>query len=72
MKLEIELVIKGLRCMKGVFSTLLKILFHGKEQPDTFLIYFIRAKQLRFLIHSEKCQAILAIDPRISLSNQST
>jgi hypothetical protein len=72
MRFDIELQIKGLRCLKGLFSTLLKVLFSSKEKADIFLVYFMDSKQIRFLVNSENCKAILAIDPRISINDKST
>lgn len=72
MRLEIELLIKGLRCLKGLLNTLLKILFSSKEKANIFLVYFLESKQLRFLVNSDNCLAILAIDPRLSITDKSS
>ena len=63
---------KALRCMRGLFATLLKVLFSSKEKASIFLIYFLEPKQIRLLIDSENCQTILAVDPRISISDKSS
>lgn len=72
MRFDIELQIKGLRCLKGLFNTLLKVLFSSKEKASIFLIYFLEPKQIRFLADSENCMAILAVDPRISINDKSS
>lgn len=72
MKIEIELQIKGLRCLKGLMQTLLKVFFDQKENVNIYLVYFCQSKQIRFLVNSEHCKAVLAIDPRVSISDKST
>lgn len=72
MRFDIELQVKGLRCLKGLFNTLLKVLFSSKEKASIYLIYIIQLKQIRFLVHSENCMVILAVDPRISISDKSS
>ena len=72
MKIEIQLQIKNLRMLKGVFQTLHKVLFEDKRPVDICLIYFSNSKQIRFLVDSENCMAILALDPRISVTDKST
>ena len=58
--------------LKGVFQTLHKILFEDKRKVSIILIYFPTQKQIRFLIDSENCQAIIALDPTISVADNST
>ena len=72
MKIEITLEVKGLRCLKGLFTTFLRILFNSKEKTALYLIYFCESKQMRFLIDSEYCNGILAIDPRITIADNSS
>jgi hypothetical protein len=72
MRFDIELQVKGLRCLKGLFNTILKVVFSSKEKASIFLVYFLEPKQIRFLVNSENCMAILAIDPRISISDKSS
>jgi hypothetical protein len=71
MKIEIELQIKGLRCMKGVMQTLQKVFMDNKEKVNIYLIYFSNMKQIRFLVNSEHCKAVIAIDPRVAIQDKS-
>ena len=48
------------------------MLFSSKEKASIFLVYFMEPRQIRFLVDSENCMAILAIDARISISDKST
>ena len=57
--------------MKGAFQTLLKVLFEDKRPASIFFIYFSKPKQIRFLIDSENCKGIIALDPKISISDKS-
>ena len=72
MKIEILLQIKNLRMLFGVFQTLHKVLFEDKKLAGIYLIYFSKSKQIRFLVDSDHCHCILALDPKISISDKSS
>ena len=72
MKIEITLQIKNLRILKGVFQTLQKVLFEDKKKVDICMIYYPGQKQIRFLIDSDYCKTIIALDPTISISDKSS
>jgi len=71
MKIDLLLQINNLRMLKGVLQTLHKILYEDKQLATIFLIYFTKSKQLRFLIDSDHCHCILALDPRIAINDKS-
>ena len=71
MKIDIVLQINNLRMLKGVFLSLYKILFEEKKPVSIHIIYFTQQKQIRLLIDAESCKTILAIDPRVSVSDKS-
>lgn len=41
MRFDIELQINNMRCLRGLFNTLLKVLFSSKEKASIFLVYFL-------------------------------
>lgn len=57
--------------MKGVMQTLQKVFMDNKEKVNIYLIYFASMKQIRFLVNSEHCMAVIAIDPRVSNEDKS-
>ena len=52
MKIEIVLQSKHLRMLKGVFQTLHKILFEDKKAVSICMVYFVKPKQIRFLVET--------------------
>jgi hypothetical protein len=72
MRFDIGLQIKSFRCLKGLFNTFNKVIFNSKEKADIFLIYYLESKQLRILVNSNNCLAIVALDPRIKTFDKSS